>query len=203
MCIESPNKVPGTLLSCDGGNSGRFGSQSEDFGEDGSVALFFSSIFSLSLKLNIKKINWEKAKGMNNWDCTDYPVWMDGWNVEWLCNWSFIHSCVRSSVICSLEICSECLCWIPFCLSALQPPSQFFSLFPCIPCWDLSSNLVFSELSLLATPQIHFIPDESRTHRLGRQNLWLIYYISIYLLIPLNCKPYQGGVVSIFLTTVP
>lgn len=35
------------------------------------------------------------------------------------------------------------------------------------------------------------------------QNLWVIHYISIYLLSPPNCKPYQGGVVSVFLTTVP
>lgn len=140
---------------------------------------------------------------------------MNGWNAGYLCNWTPIHSCVHSSVICSLGTLTECLLWIPFCLSALQSfgsvPSlshapSYLKAFPdslssawghssCntpIPCWDLSSNLAYSELGLLTIPTWTPFQMEVEPTVLSTQSSWIIS-LDQYLLIPLNCKPCQGS----------
>ena len=56
---------------------------------------------------------------------------MNGWNAGWLRHQTPVHWCVHSSIICSLEIFTECLVRIPFCPSALQSLGQIFDI-PCL-----------------------------------------------------------------------
>lgn len=141
-------------------------------------------------------------------------AWMNGWNARCLCNWTPIHSWVPSSIICSLETLTECLLWIPFCLSALQSHGSlpwlsyapsYLKAFPyslssawghlsyitLIPYWDLSSNLAFSELGLLTIPT--YTLSQLEIELSLKHSKPLNYFTRSVCVDPLNCKPRQGS----------
>lgn len=62
MCIESPNKVPGTLLSCDGAIQEGLDLSLKILERMVRLLYIFSDYFSLSLNLNFKKVNWRRQK---------------------------------------------------------------------------------------------------------------------------------------------